>query len=37
VYITGDPEGIPYSVFTEKLPHSRLILAGGRTGKYNTL
>ena len=23
MYITGDPEGIPYSVFTEKLPHSR--------------
>lgn len=22
MYITGDPEGIPYSVFTEKLPHS---------------
>ena len=23
MYITGDPEGIPYSIFTEKLPHSR--------------
>lgn len=31
MYITGDPEGIPYSVFTEKLPHSPI--GGDYAGK----
>jgi hypothetical protein len=35
VYITGDPEGIPYSVFTEKLPHSRTWLDDPQNVKIN--